>query len=205
MAPRQQCLLDYSAPAGPGVVIVNDRVSIRSEGTHRVVLVHGVVFAHYDVNDGAIEAYTMVALFQSGYADQDEIARAFGYSCRSVRRYEQRLTAGGLSALGRRRGRPSEKARGQADGRDRTILRLKAQDFSNRASPDDSAWRKTRSGSACVVSAGRRRRSPRSRWLAERPSGEPHRRRSLRSDRGSAGQTPRVRRTARRPIPRRCL
>jgi DNA-binding NarL/FixJ family response regulator len=132
MAPRQQGLLDYSAPAGPGVVIVDDRVSIRNEGPHRVVVVHGVVFAHYDVHDGAVEAYTMVALFQSGYADQDEIARAFGYSCRSVRRYEERLTAGRLSALGRKRGRPSEKARGHADGRDRTILRLKAQGFSNR-------------------------------------------------------------------------
>ena len=36
----------------------------------------------------------MVTLFQSGYADQDEIARAFGYSSRSVRRYDERLTVG---------------------------------------------------------------------------------------------------------------
>lgn len=132
MALRQPALLDDSVPARPAVVIVNDGVSIRTEGTHRIVVVHGVVFAHYDISDRAVEAYTMVTLFQSGYADQDEIARAFGYSSRSVRRYEERLTSGGLSALGRERGRPSETARPRVDGRDRTILRLKAQDFSTR-------------------------------------------------------------------------
>ena len=132
MALRQQALLEDSAPAQPEVVVVNDGVSIRTGGTHRIVLVHGVVFAHYDVSDRAVEAYTMVTLFQSGYADQDEIARAFGYSARSVRRYEERLTAGGLSALGQRRGRPSDTAGWRVDRRDRTILRLKAQDFSTR-------------------------------------------------------------------------
>jgi len=132
MALRQPALLEDSGPARPEVVIVNDGVSIRTDGSHRMVLVHGVVFAHYDVSDRAVEAYTMVTLFQSGYADQDEIARAFGHSARSVRRYEARLTAGGLSALGRERGRPSETTRRRVDRRDRTILGLKARDFSTR-------------------------------------------------------------------------
>jgi DNA-binding NarL/FixJ family response regulator len=132
MASQQQGRLDYAAPSRPDVVIVNDRVSIRTEETHRVVLVHGVVFAHYDVSDHSVEAYTMVTLFRSGYADQREIARAFGYSCRSLRRYDERFAAGGLSALGRERGRPSRRASSSVDRRDRLILRLKARDLSNR-------------------------------------------------------------------------
>jgi hypothetical protein len=102
---RQDGLFDH-VQLPSGVVTVNDRVSVRTEGTHRVVSVHGVVAAHYDVSDRAAEAYAMVTLFESGYADQHEIARAFGYSCRSLRRYQERLAVGGVRALGRPRGRP---------------------------------------------------------------------------------------------------
>src|SRR5216684_6653333 len=49
----------------------------------------------------------MVRLFESGYADQNDIARCFGYSARSLRRYQERLKVGGLSALARPEGRPS--------------------------------------------------------------------------------------------------
>lgn len=131
MSPQQQLLLELSPPPA-GIVVVNDRVNIRTEGTHRVVCVHGVVLAHYDVGDRAAEAYAMVTLFELGYADQDETARAFAYSTRSLRRYQERFESGGLLALGRPRGRPSDKTARRVDGRDRTILRLKEQGFSNR-------------------------------------------------------------------------
>ena len=93
-------------PPPPGAVFVNDRVSCRTEGTERVISVHGVIFAHYDVGDRVAEVYAMVSLIESGYATQCDVARTLGYSTRSVRRYQQRFQAGGLTALVRAPGRP---------------------------------------------------------------------------------------------------
>lgn len=131
MSPQQQGLLAFSPPPA-GLVVVNDRVNIRTEATHRVVSAHGVVLAHYDVGDRAAEAYAMVTLFELGYADQGEIARAFAYAPRSLRRYQARFESGGLLALGRPRGRPADTTARRVDGRDRTILRLKERGISNR-------------------------------------------------------------------------
>ena len=71
-----------------------------------MIFVHGVIFSHYAIEDRTAEAYAMVLLFESGYADQNDIARCFGYSARSLRRYQERLKVGGLSALARPEGRP---------------------------------------------------------------------------------------------------
>jgi len=131
MSSQQYALLDPPEPP-PGVVFVNDRVNIQTEGTHRVVSVHGVVLAHYDVSDRAAEAYAMITLFDSGYAGQNDIARSFGFSCRSLRRYQAQLESGGLRALGQPKGRPSDRTPKLADQRDRTILRLKEKGISNR-------------------------------------------------------------------------
>jgi transposase len=131
MAACQKKLLSFPPPP-PGTVFVNEHVSIRTEGSYRVVSVHGVVFAHYDVADRAAEAYTMVNLFESGYADQNDIAESFGCSSRSVRRYQERCEAGGLGGIIQLPGRPSSSESGQGN-RDRTILRLKTKGFTNRA------------------------------------------------------------------------
>ena len=69
----------------PGTVFVNDRVCFQTEEKQRVVFVHGVIFAHYSIEDRVAEAYAMVLLFESGYADQNDIARCFGYAARSLR------------------------------------------------------------------------------------------------------------------------
>ena len=76
----------------------------------------------------------MVALFETGYADQNDIARCFGYSARTLRRYQERLKAGGLSALVRPEGRPAGSPSGRKKNHERnqTILRLKAKGMSNR-------------------------------------------------------------------------
>ena len=132
MLPQQKALLEFPAPPS-GTVVVNDRVSIRTEGTHRAVFVQGLVLLHYDVGDRAAEACAMVTLFEAGYADQNDIARAFGYSPRSLRRYQERIESGGLPSLTRPRGRPSHKGPRRIDGRDRTILRLKEHGLSARA------------------------------------------------------------------------
>jgi len=133
MSPQQRHLLSF-APPSSGITIVNDRVSFRTEGTRRVISVHGIVFAHYDLADRAAEAYAMVSLFESGYAEQNDIAGSFGYSVRTLRRYRQRLEASGLAGLASPRGRPTGKRSDRTEVRrvDRTILHLKTRGFSNR-------------------------------------------------------------------------
>lgn len=134
MPPQQKELLSCPPPPS-GTVYVNDRVSFRTEGTQRVISVHGVVFAHYSVEDRAAEAYAMITLWESEYATQTQIARAFGYSARSLRRYQERFAAEGIQALVRKPGRPAGRRSGGAKerGRDQTILHLKTKGASNRA------------------------------------------------------------------------
>lgn len=134
MPPQQKELLSFPPPPS-GTVHVNDRVSFRTEGTQRVISVHGVVFAHYSVEDRAAEAYVMITLWESEYATQIQIVRAFGYSARSLRRYQERFGAEGIRALVRKPGRPAghRTCGAKERGRDQTILHLKTKGASNRA------------------------------------------------------------------------
>jgi DNA-binding CsgD family transcriptional regulator len=131
--PRQKEFFARPTPT-PGTVFVNDRVCVQTEEEQRVVFVHGIIFSHYPIEDRTAEAYAMVALFETGYADQNDIARCFGYSARTLRRYQERLKAGGLSALARPEGRPAGIPSGRKKNHERnqTILRLKAKGMSNR-------------------------------------------------------------------------
>jgi transposase len=121
-------------PATP-TIFVNDRVCYYTESGQRVILVHGIAFAHYSSDDRTAESYALISLFESGYADQNDLARCFGYSTRTLRRYLERFKSGGLSALARPRGRPvgggAKRERVSLTARDRTILRLKAKGMSN--------------------------------------------------------------------------
>src|SRR6266581_5389924 len=116
----------------PQMVFVNERVSFQTEGNQRVILVHGVVHSHYSREDRTAETYALVSLYESGYADQNDLARSFGYSTRTLRRFQERLHSRGLSALVRPEGRPADGSLPKPTPRDRTILRLKAQGISNR-------------------------------------------------------------------------
>ena len=116
----------------PQMVFVNDRVSFQTEGYQRVILVHGVVHSHYSREDRTAEAYALVSLYESGYVDQNDLARSFGYSTRTLRRFQERLHSRGLRALVRPEGRPADGSLPKPSPRDRTILRLKAQGISNR-------------------------------------------------------------------------
>src|SRR5437588_4591 len=130
-SPDQSDLFPGFVPA-PQMVFVNDRVSFQTEAKQRVILVHGVAYSHYSLEDRIAEAYALVKLYESGYADQNDLARAFGYSTRTLRRFQQRLHRGGLNALIRPQGRPAEDSISHIAPRDRIILRLKAQGLSNR-------------------------------------------------------------------------
>jgi hypothetical protein len=66
---------------GPaGTTVINDRCLFRTEQDFRIVLVSGIVLLQYTTDDRMAEAYAMVSLVQKGWADQREVARAFGYS-----------------------------------------------------------------------------------------------------------------------------
>jgi transposase len=117
-----------------GTIIVNERVRFRTMEDARVVCVDGIILHHYRVGDRMAEAYAMVMLAEQGYADQNDIGRAFGYATRTIRRYQERFEEGGLQALGESHGRQlGSRCVGDVDHlRDRTILRLKTEGSSNR-------------------------------------------------------------------------
>ena len=110
---------------------INDRCLIRTEQEYRVVIVSGIPLAHYAVGDQAAESYAMVNLVEQGWASQKEVARGFGCSTRSLRRYQSRMDKGGLPALGRPRGYPSKRPR-TSHARQRLVGRLKAQGVANK-------------------------------------------------------------------------
>jgi transposase len=131
MTGQQFKLLEFPSPP-PGTVVLNDRVTIRTEGSRRAIFMQGLVLMHYEVTDRAAEECAMVTLFEAGYADQNDIARTFGCTPRTLRRYQERIESGGLLSLGRSRGRPSQNGLPRIEKRDRTILQLKEGGFSNR-------------------------------------------------------------------------
>ncbi len=94
-----------------GLRVINDRCLLRTREGHRVVIVSGIVLAQYGVSDRMAEAHAMISLVEQGWADQNDVARAFGYSVRTLRRQQQRFDEGGLAALGRKGGYPPGRAR----------------------------------------------------------------------------------------------
>ena len=119
-------------PDGPSDThVVNDRCLVRTQDGHRVVVAGGVPVAQYAVGDRMAEAHAMVSLVEQGWADQNDVARAFGCTARTVRRQQRRFEAGGLSWLGRGSGYPKGRARLKSS-RTRLVGRLKAEGVSNR-------------------------------------------------------------------------
>ena len=83
-----------------GQVIINGRCMLQRSNSHCIALVDGVVVGHYALDDRASEAHAMVMMVEHGYAQQIEVARAFGCDVRTVRRYQRRFESGGVIALG---------------------------------------------------------------------------------------------------------
>jgi transposase len=118
-------------PTPDGVVVVNDRCVLRADGDQRAVVLAGLVLWHFAVGDRMAEAHAMVSLVEQGWADQDDVARAFGYSARTVRRLQRRYEQGGLVNLRRVVGYP--RGRPRLRSRDRLLGKLKGAGLSNRA------------------------------------------------------------------------
>ena len=111
--------------------VINDRCLIRSQDDYCVVIVSGIILAQYAVSDHMAEAYAMVSLVEQGWADQSQVARAFGCTARTVRRHQRRFESGGLAALGHGSGYPEGRRRLKG-ARTQLIQRLKAEGHSNR-------------------------------------------------------------------------
>jgi transposase len=133
-APHQQADLFpvQEGSSSTDAVAINARCSLRTKDAHRVVVVVGVPIAHFALGDRMAEAYAMVTLVDQGWADQVEVARAFGCSTRTVRRMQRRFDEGGLAALGRKAGFPTGRGRASS-GRLRRVHDLKTKGLSNRA------------------------------------------------------------------------
>jgi len=67
----------------PTLQFINERCQIRTQDAHRLVLVSGMAWAQYALGDRMSEAHAMVSLIDQGWADQNDVARAFGYSVRT--------------------------------------------------------------------------------------------------------------------------
>ena len=116
-----------SPPAGSQVI--NDRCLLRTETGRRMVIVSGIVLAHYAVGDRMAEAHARLSLVEQGWADQNDIARAFGCSTRTIRRDQRRFEEGGMAALGPAGGYPKGLPRVRLT---RSVERLKSEGHSNR-------------------------------------------------------------------------
>src|SRR5246127_870180 len=127
-----QQALALPSPAPSNTVVINARCSVRIEGDQRVIVVAGLPVHHYRAEDAIAEAYAMVFLVESGFAQQTDVARAFERSVRTVRRYEERYARGGMAALGKEEGWRRGRRRISAK-RLRSIEILKCQGMSNRA------------------------------------------------------------------------
>ena len=68
-----------------GIQVINERCRFITRDGHRVVLVSGVPIVHYVQGDRMSEAHAMVSLIDLGWADQNDVAEAFGCSARTQR------------------------------------------------------------------------------------------------------------------------
>jgi transposase len=114
-----------------GIQVINERCLLRTQDEHRVVLVSGIVLAQYPLGDPMAEAYAGVQLVEQGWATQQDVARAFQCSARTVRRDQRRFEAGGLAALEHRGGYPPGRPR-LTGSRPRLVQQLKRNGYSQR-------------------------------------------------------------------------
>src|SRR4030067_484182 len=103
--PAEQPELGLEHKPNPRTIPINGRCTLKKEGATHVIYVAGLPMHHWVSGDRMTEAYAMVSLVRCGYADQNDVARAFGRSARTVRRLQRRFESGGMAQLARPGGR----------------------------------------------------------------------------------------------------
>ena len=76
-----QQALALPLPAASNTVVINARCSLRIAAGQRVIVVAGLPVHHYRAEDAVAEAYAMVFLVESGFAQQTDVAQAFARRC----------------------------------------------------------------------------------------------------------------------------
>jgi hypothetical protein len=109
-----------------GVVVINSRCRLHTRNGFTVVSVAGVPIFYFAVDDEGGCAYAQVLLVGQGWADQNDVARAFERDPRTVRRNQRRFEKAGLRALGRSAGYPKGRAR-VAHSLEDEVVRLKSE------------------------------------------------------------------------------
>ncbi len=72
-----QLPLELASSSPSNSVFINARCMLQTEEDQRVIVVGGLPVYHYCAADAVAEAYAMVMLVESGFAQQTEVARAF--------------------------------------------------------------------------------------------------------------------------------
>ena len=102
-----QLPLELASSSPSNSVFINARCMLQTEEDQRVIVVRGLPVYHYCAADAVAEAYAMVMLVESGFAQQTEVARAFWKSDRTVRRHQERYRQAGMEGwVGQRVGAP---------------------------------------------------------------------------------------------------
>jgi len=114
-----------------GTCVINERCLLRTQDGYRVVSVSGIVLAQYALTDRMAQAHAMVSLVDQGWANQNDVARSFGCSVRTLRRHQRRFEESGLAGLGKDRGYPRGRAR-LASSRRRLVQQLKNKGYAQR-------------------------------------------------------------------------
>jgi transposase len=105
---QEQPELNLAIKPSPHIIPINGKCTLKRDGAARVVYVAGLPVHHWTDGDERAEASAMVNLVMSGFADQNDVALAFGKTPRTLRRLQRRFEAEGTDGLGRPRGRPQE-------------------------------------------------------------------------------------------------
>jgi hypothetical protein len=127
----QANLLEKDERLPEGVVFINPRCELHTRDGFTVVLASGMPISHFAVDDTTGCAYAQVLLVKQGWADQNDVARAFNKGVRTVRRNQRRFEKGGVAALGPGAGYPKGRSRVGCSLED-DVLRLKTEGNSTR-------------------------------------------------------------------------
>ena len=105
-----QHALALPSPAPSNTVVINARCSLRIEADQRVIVVAGLPVHHYRAEDAVAEAYAMVFLVESGFAQANGCGagvRAVGAHYSALSRALWRRRDGGAQSRGRVAARPT--------------------------------------------------------------------------------------------------
>lgn len=98
-APTEASQIPLVEEPSTSTIHVNGHCLIRDEEGMRVIVLRGLVVAHYHHDDGAAQALAAAQLMEAGHAKPGELASALKVGVATVHRYRQRYLAGGVEGV----------------------------------------------------------------------------------------------------------